>query len=197
MSTNSAHELIYNYAMQAKLPNILTWFRITMIPLLVIVFLSDLEYARPISGIIFAIAAWTDMLDGYLARKWNVTSKFGAFLDPVADKLLVATALVLLVSWDSDLLLLLSAIIIIGREITVSALREWMAGEGKRDAVKVQAIGKLKTIFQMGAIFALLYQVPLFKLPTYSIGYYSLLFAAVLTVISMTIYLKSAWDVMK
>jgi len=183
--------------MQNNLPNILTAFRIIMIPLMVIVFFSGHDLARPISGVIFAIAAWTDMLDGYLARKWQVTSKFGAFLDPVADKLLVATALVLLVSWDSSLLLVLSAIIIIGREITVSALREWMAGEGKKEAVKVQSIGKLKTIFQMGAIFALLYQKVIFGLPTYAIGLYSLVFAAVLTVISMVIYLRSAISAMK
>jgi len=182
--------------MQSQLPNILTWIRILLIPLLVFVFLT-FEYSRPLCGIIFAVAAFTDLLDGYLARKWNVTSKFGAFLDPVADKLLVAVALVLLVKFDPSLWMVLCAIIIIGREITVSALREWLAGEGKRDAVKVQMIGKLKTIFQMGAIFALLYQKPLLGLPTYEIGRYSLILAALLTIISMSIYLKSAWDVMK
>jgi len=183
MNSNSVSDITYNSPMQNKLPNLLTWFRIIMIPLMVIVFLSDLEYARPISGVIFAIAGWTDMLDGYLARKWNVMSKFGAFLDPVADKLLVSTALILVVSdahpdWSIWII-------------------EWMAGEGRSDMVKVQKIGKLKTIFQMGAIFALLYQVPLLKLPTYAIGFLSLIIAAFFTVLSMVIYLRSAWSVMK
>ena len=175
----------------------LTWFRIFLIPVFIFVFLSDLEYARPISGVIFAIAGLSDLLDGYLARLWGQTSHFGAFLDPVADKLLVATALILIVSYDSNILMVLSAIIIIGREIAVSALREWMAESGLRNAVKVQFIGKLKTTFQIGALFALLYQFPLLKLPTYQIGFYSLLFAALLTLISMSIYLHSAWKALK
>jgi len=182
--------------MYANVPNYLTWIRIILIPLLVFVFLM-FEYSRPLCGIIFAVAALTDILDGYLARRWNQTSKFGAFLDPVADKLLVGTALILLVYYEPSLWMVLCAIIIIGREITVSALREWLAGEGKSEAVKVQSIGKIKTIFQMGAIFALLYQKPLLDLPTYEIGRYSLIFAAILTIISMSIYLRSAWLVMK
>lgn len=194
-----AHNLSsrYNHYMKSQLPNILTWIRIVLIPVFVIIFFSDLEYARPISGVIFAIAGFTDWLDGTLARRWGQTSNFGAFLDPVADKLMVSTALILLISYDQDILLVLAAIIIIGREIAVSALREWMAGLGLRNAVKVHAIGKLKTIFQMGSLFALLYQFPLLKLPTYQIGYYSLIFAALLTLISMSLYLYSAFTAIK
>ena len=183
--------------MKSQLPNILTWIRIVLIPVFVIVFFSDLEYARPISGVIFAIAALTDWLDGSLARRWGITSNFGAFLDPVADKLMVSTALILLVSYDQNIFLVLAAIIIIGREIAVSALREWLAGLGLRNAVKVHAIGKLKTIFQMVSLFALLYQFPLLKLPTYQIGFYSLIIAALLTLVSMSLYLYSAYTALK
>ncbi len=187
----------YTLSMKSQLPNILTWIRIVLIPVFVIVFFSELEYARPISGVIFAIAGITDWLDGALARRWGITSSFGAFLDPVADKLMVSTALILLVSYDQNIFLVLAAIIIIGREIAVSALREWMAGLGLRNAVKVHAIGKLKTIFQMGSLFALLYQFPLFKLPTYQIGFYSLIIAALLTLVSMSLYLYSAFTAVK
>ena len=182
--------------MKSKLPNILTSARMLLIPILVFVFLYY-PYSRPVCGFIFLVAGFTDWLDGYLARRWGQTSNFGAFLDPVADKLLVSTALILIVSFDQDILLVLSAIIIIGREIAVSALREWMAGLGLRNAVKVHAIGKLKTVFQMGSLFALLYQAPLLKLPTYEIGYYSLIIAALLTLVSMSLYLHSAYTALK
>jgi len=183
--------------MRNNIPNLLTWFRILIIPVFIAVFLSDMEYARPLCAVIFFIAGISDWLDGYLARKLGQTTAFGAFLDPVADKLLVSTALILIVSYDSNIWIVLSAIIIVGREIAVSALREWMAGLGLRNAVRVQFIGKVKTTFQMGALFALLYQFPLLKLPTYQIGFYALLFAALLTLISMSIYLHSAWDTIR
>lgn len=183
--------------MKSKIPNLLTWLRIYLIPVFILIFLSDWEYARPVSGIIFAVAGISDWLDGYLARRWGETSHFGAFLDPVADKLLVSTALVLIVSSDPNVWIILSAIIIIGREIAVSALREWMAGSGLRDAVKVKNIGKVKTAFQITALIALLYQFPLLGLPTYAIGFVALLIAAVLTLISMSMYLHSAWQALQ
>jgi len=181
--------------MKSQLPNILTWLRIILIPILVIVFLSEIEYSRPICGLIFCIAGFTDWLDGNLARRWGLTSNFGAFLDPVADKLLVVTSLILILSYDPTLLIIMCTLIIIAREITVSALREWMASQGLRDAVKVNWLGKLKTIFQMGSLFALLYRDPFFilKLPTYQIGYYSLVIAATVALISMIVYLREGF----
>ena len=142
-----------------NLPLILTWARIACIPLLILVFVPgvlpwDADTRNQISAWLFIIAAVTDWADGYLARKWNQTSNFGAFLDPVADKLIVSTALVLLVA-DSRVSVLVT-IIIIGREITISALREWMATMGKRKSVAVNMIGKLKTTAQLVAIPMLL-----------------------------------------
>ena len=185
--------------MKTHLPNILTWTRIVLIPVLVLVFLSDIQYSRPISGAIFFIAGFTDWLDGNLARRWGLTSNFGAFLDPVADKLLVITSLILILSYDSSLLIVICTLIIIGREVTVSALREWMASQGLRDAVKVNWLGKLKTIFQMGSLFALLYRDPFFilNLPTYAIGYYCLAIAALIALISMVVYLQAAFAAVK
>lgn len=180
--------------LKSQIPNLLTWLRIVLIPVLVIVFLSDLEYKRPLSGIIFAIAGISDGLDGYLARRWGQTSTFGAFLDPVADKLLVSSALVLIVSYDQNLWIVLSAIIIIGREIAVSALREWMTGLGLRNAVRVRFIGKFKTGFQITAMIALLYQFPFLFIPMYQLGFYTLLIAAILTLVSMSMYLQAAWE---
>lgn len=168
-----------------------------LIPLLVVFFFLDMPYNRVICGWIFAIASITDWLDGYLARKWNQTSKMGAFLDPVADKLLVATALILLVSDavpDWRVVITLCAIIIIGREIAVSALREWMAQLGKSDAVKVKGVGKAKTFAQMGALAFMLYRDPffLFSLPSYALGFFLLIAATVLTLISLFVYFKAA-----
>ncbi|MBT8142395.1 MAG: CDP-diacylglycerol--glycerol-3-phosphate 3-phosphatidyltransferase [Gammaproteobacteria bacterium] len=186
--------------MKAKIPNLLTWMRIVLIPVFILIFLSGWSYSRPIAAVIFAIAGISDWLDGYLARRWNQESLFGAFLDPVADKLLVSTALILIVS-DAppglSLWIILAAIIIVGREIAVSALREWMANSGMSSAVKVKFIGKVKTTFQIGALIAMLYQQPLFGLPTYAIGFASLVLAAVLTMVSMSMYLQTAFAAIK
>ena len=183
--------------LKANIPNILTWIRIAAIPLVVWCFFSDIRvegdnFARPFAGMLFGLAAITDLFDGYLARKWNQISKFGEFLDPVADKLMVATCLVLLVHTDPRIDVALVAAVIIGREITVSALREWMAGLGERSVVKVGMAGKVKTTFQMFGIAFMVYEHNLFGLDVYFIGYYLLLVAAVMTLWSMIVYLRAA-----
>ncbi|MFP4154865.1 MAG: CDP-diacylglycerol--glycerol-3-phosphate 3-phosphatidyltransferase [Halothiobacillaceae bacterium] len=175
-----------------NLPNILTWLRIVAIPLLVVVYLLPVPWAGPAAALLFLLAAVTDALDGYLARRLNQQSRFGAFLDPVADKLIVATALVLLVHAHEDIALTLSAIIIVGREIVISALREWMAEVGARAAVAVSSLGKVKTIAQMVAIIGLLYGQSLWGLPVFDIGYALLILAALLTVVSAALYLRAA-----
>ncbi len=183
--------------MKANLPNILTWIRIAAIPVVVYCFFSSMDFARPIAGIVFGLAAITDVLDGYAARKLGQTSRFGEFLDPVADKLMVAVALVLLVQSDPRIVVTLIAMVIIGREITVSALREWMAGLGARDEVKVSLAGKLKTALQMFGIAFMVYQRDLFGVEIYDVGYWLLLAAAAMTLWSMVIYLRAAWPSMQ
>ncbi|MEM7083217.1 MAG: CDP-diacylglycerol--glycerol-3-phosphate 3-phosphatidyltransferase [Pseudomonadota bacterium] len=176
-------------------PILLTWLRIALIPLFVLVFFLPFEWARPASSLIFVTAGLTDILDGYLARKWNQTSRFGAFLDPVADKLMVATALVLIVHSVPDawgIPVALGAAIIIGREITISALREWMAEAGNRNVVAVGPVGKIKTVAQITALAWMLWEQPFYGIPIYWIGMAALFIAAILTLISMAIYLRSA-----
>ncbi|MDH5517605.1 MAG: CDP-diacylglycerol--glycerol-3-phosphate 3-phosphatidyltransferase [Gammaproteobacteria bacterium] len=181
-----------------NIPNSLTFSRILMIPILVLVFLYNESWSNLACAALFCLAAITDWFDGYLARKLGQSSPFGAFLDPVADKLMVSTALILLVYAHADnLLIVISSIIIIGREITISALREWMAELGQSANVAVSMIGKVKTFAQMSAILLLLYQHDLFSLPVFSTGEALLIVAAVLTIISMFIYLKAAWKVIK
>lgn len=176
-----------------KLPTWLTVLRIVMLPIIIVVFYLPYEWARPVCCLIFIIAGITDWLDGYLARKWNVESRFGAFLDPVADKLMVATALILIVEFDASPWLTIPAIVIIGREITISALREWMAEMGVRSKVAVGWLGKVKTTLQIIALALLLYQHDLFGLPIYKIGMVALYIATVLTIWSMLDYLKAAF----
>jgi CDP-diacylglycerol--glycerol-3-phosphate 3-phosphatidyltransferase len=162
-------------------PNILTWLRILAIPLIVLLFLcggnSESNLADPLAGLLFALAAITDSLDGYLARRLGQTTRLGTFLDPVADKLIVAVALVLIVS----------------REIAISALREWMAGIGQRTAVAVSNIGKYKTTLQMVGLTMLLFRHSLLGLPIYQLGEWLTVLAAALTLISMALYLRAAW----
>lgn len=201
-----------------NLPNNLTIARIVMIPLFVAI-----AYFPPAMGInqptisdnvianmgmyqfsdslirhflltfVFILAAITDWLDGYFARKMNISSAFGRFLDPVADKLMVAAALIILVQWHPDIVMAISAIVIISREIAVSALREWMAELGKRTSVAVSQVGKMKTAFQMVAITVLLLNWE--SLETF--GYLLMLISVVLTLWSMFIYLKAAWPYLK
>ena len=179
-----------------NLPNILSLLRIALIPVLVGIFFLPYASAPVWATIVFVVAALTDWLDGYLARKWQQTSPFGAFIDPVADKLIVAVALVLVLYKTPIWYILIPVVIIIGREITVSALREWMAELGQRNAVKVSYVGKLKTTFQMISIACLILYKPLFGLPTFEIGVALLYLAAALTISSMFSYLKAAWPML-
>jgi CDP-diacylglycerol--glycerol-3-phosphate 3-phosphatidyltransferase len=189
--------------MKFNLPNALTWFRVVAIPLVVVVFYGpelfawEDAWARPAAGLLFGLAGITDYFDGYLARRLGLTSNFGAFLDPVADKLIVSTALVLLVQADPQITLALVAAIVIGREITVSALREWMSQIGARAHVAVSVFGKWKTTFQIVGIAFMLYREPLVGLPTYRIGEWLVYAAAALTLWSMIDYLRAAWPALK
>lgn len=180
-----------------NVPNTLTWLRIAAIPLVVLLFYMPYSWAGPAAGLVFAAAAITDSLDGYLARRLGQTSRLGAFLDPVADKLIVAVALVLLVSKDHRTGIVIAAAVIIGREITISALREWMAEIGQRRKVAVSALGKYKTILQMVGLSLMLYHHDLLGLPIYPIGVGLTLVAAVATLISMVAYLRAAWPELK
>jgi CDP-diacylglycerol--glycerol-3-phosphate 3-phosphatidyltransferase len=180
-----------------NVPNTLTWIRIAAIPLIVLLFYMPYPWADPAAGLLFAAAGVTDSLDGYLARRLNQTSRLGAFLDPVADKLVVAVALVLLVSKDTRPLIVLTAIVIIGREITISALREWMAEIGQRRKVAVSQIGKYKTILQIVGLSMMLYRQQLLGLPIYRLGVILTEVAAVATLISMVAYLRAAWPELK
>ncbi len=176
------------------IPNLLTWLRILLVPIFVLLFYLPFHTSRVIATLIFCFAAMTDWLDGYLARSWGQVSKLGTFLDPVADKLTVATALILLVGEHQLPYLSIPAIVIVGREITVSALREWMAEVGKRASVAVSFLGKIKTTLQMSAvILLLLYQPDGGPALLGSIGYVCLCSAAGLTLWSMCLYLKAAW----
>ncbi len=185
-----------------NIPNILTLARIALIPVFLLV-----AYWPPVIGVeesgsmtrhilltsIFVVAAITDWFDGYLARTLNQTSAFGRFLDPVADKLMVATALIVLVQWQPTILMAFAAIVIISREITVSALREWMAELGARTSVAVSTLGKYKTAFQMIAISVFLLNWP----PLEMLAYILLYTAVLLTLWSMFVYLKAAWPYLK
>ncbi len=179
--------------MKLNLANILTLLRIAAIPIVVICFYSPMPYARPIAAVIFGLAAITDWIDGWVARKYGQTSRFGEFLDPVADKLMVSIVLVMLVQADSGWFEDIIAMIIIGREITISALREWMATIGERANVKVTMAGKVKTALQMFGIAFMVYQNDVFGIPIYTLGFALLVLAAVMTIWSMLIYLRAAW----
>lgn len=177
-----------------SIPNIITLIRIGLIPVFVLVFYLPFAWSHIATATIFAIAALTDWLDGYLARKLQQVSALGAFLDPVADKLMVAVALVLLVEAHPTPWLAIPAAIIIGREIAISALREWMAEMGKRGSVAVSIAGKLKTTAQFLAVLLLLYKESIHGFPTTTVGFVLLYGAAVLTLWSMIIYLRAAWS---
>ena len=181
--------------MQLTVPTILTLLRIALVPVLVLFFYLPYTWSNLACVIIFVAAAVTDIADGAIARSTGQTTRFGAFLDPVADKIMVSTALVLLVSAQSknQEVFAIAAAIIIGREITVSALREWMSEIGESNLVQVSWVGKTKTIFQMTAIGFLLYSENLGPIPVSLIGELLLYTAAALTLWSMWTYLRSAW----
>ena len=177
-----------------NLPNALTWLRIMMIPAIILLFyLLPYPWSDTAACAAFALAGITDSLDGYYARKLGLTSRLGAFLDPVADKLIVAAALILIVSRDPRWFMVMTAIVIIGREIAVSALREWMAEVGARGKVKVSALGKSKTIMQIVGLSFLLYRQTTFGIPVYRLGVILTAIAVVLTLWSMIGYLRAAW----
>ena len=175
-----------------NIPNLLTLLRIILIPVFVCLYYLPYSWAPLASGFVFAVAAATDWLDGYLARLWNQSSALGAFLDPVADKLMVAVALVLLTETFSEAWITVPAVIIIGREIVISALREWMAELGKRASVAVSYVGKVKTALQMLAILLLISFTPYTWQSWVGVG--ALYIAAILTLWSMLVYLKAAWS---
>ena len=188
-----------------NIPNILTVLRIALIPVFVGIFylphnlymlgMLPSHTLNVIAASVFALASFTDWLDGYWARKFNQTSNFGAFLDPVADKLMVAAALIVLVEFGRVGAVV--SLIIIGREIAISALREWMAGLGKSNSVSVAMIGKVKTAAQMLAIFLLLYWDNIAGYNTQLVGHVLIVLAAFLTLLSMAYYLKAAWPIIK
>ncbi len=184
--------------MSINIPNTLTLMRIFLIPVMVVLFYASFENHLLLAAGVFAVAAITDWFDGYLARRLGQMTKFGAFLDPVADKLMVAVALVLLVERHDTILFTLAACVIIGREIVVSALREWMAELGQRTSVAVSYVGKVKTAFQMIAIIGLLAIDPNTDASwLLALSYLMLYAAAILTLWSMIIYLHAARDVMR
>lgn len=178
--------------MELNLPTYLTLLRIVLIPVLVILFYLPWKGAHVASALVFMVAGFTDWLDGYLARKLSLTTRFGAFLDPVADKLMVAVALVLIVQADPSPLVAISAAIIIGREITIASLREWMAEIGERRKVAVSNLGKWKTTAQMASIFLLLLGMDVWRENLQSFGQFLLVVSAVLTLWSMVLYLRAA-----
>jgi CDP-diacylglycerol---glycerol-3-phosphate 3-phosphatidyltransferase len=179
--------------MKLNIPNALTLFRIFLIPVFVLVYYFPFPWGSILAASVFVLAGFTDWLDGYLARVLNQASAFGAFLDPVADKLMVAVALVLLVSDRNLHYIAVPAAVIIGREIAISALREWMADVGKKTSVSVSFLGKVKTAIQMLAIVLLLACNPLRAGILLFAGYVALYIAALLTLWSMIIYLRAAW----
>jgi len=179
--------------MRWTIPNILTVLRIALIPVFMLAYYMPFSWSHLATTAIFGLAAMTDWIDGWLARRLEQVSPFGAFLDPVADKLIVAVALIMLVQSNPTLWFVVPAAVIVGREIAISALREWMAEIGERVRVKVSVIGKIKTIAQMVALLLLLYREDLLGFPTHDVGVVLLYVAALLTLWSMVIYLRAAW----
>jgi CDP-diacylglycerol---glycerol-3-phosphate 3-phosphatidyltransferase len=179
-----------------NLPNVITLCRMLVIPFFVLVYVAPAKGTYLLAAALFGLAAFTDWLDGYLARRLHQTTPFGAFLDPVADKLIVVSALVVLIGHHANLWLTLPGLIIIGREIVISALREWMAEMNRRGVMGVRWIGRAKTTMQMVAIFLLLANPPVLT-PLLVIAYVLLYAAAVLTLWSMVLYLRAAWPTLR
>ncbi len=177
-----------------NIPNAITSFRIILIPVFITVFYLPYAWAPALATFIFGFAAITDWFDGYLARKLNQQSALGAFIDPLADKLMVISALLIILTKHPDNnWLLFSTLVIISREIFISSLREWMSSIGKSDVVAVSFFGKAKTVAQMFALLFLIYENDIFGLPVYTFGVGLLVWAAILTLVSMVVYIKSAW----
>ncbi len=181
--------------MHVTLPTAVTLFRIALIPLFVLVFYLPFSWSNVVATAIFALASFSDWVDGYLARSMQLESSFGAFLDPVADKLMVVVVIVLLVEANPSIYVALPSVVIVAREISISALREWMAQLGASTTVKVSYIGKTKTVAQMLALGFMIFAEPLMGLPIFQIGLGIYYLAAILTIASMVIYLRAAWPV--
>lgn len=179
------------------IPTALTLFRIALLPVMVLVFYGGFRGSNVAAAAIFILASVTDWLDGWIARRFDMASAFGAFLDPVADKLMVAVTLFLLVQQNNTPLLAVTSAVIVGREISISALREWMAELGQRATVRVAFIGKVKTAMQMIAIVVLLHQRNFPELRYYRIGEGLLVIAAVLTIWSGLQYVRAAWPALR
>ncbi|MFA3792237.1 CDP-diacylglycerol--glycerol-3-phosphate 3-phosphatidyltransferase [Aliiglaciecola sp. SL4] len=178
------------------IPNIITMLRVVLIPVFVVVYFLDWEWARQAGAFIFWFAALTDWFDGYLARKLKQSSAFGAFLDPVADKLIVAAALIMITHSYNTVWITVPAILLMSREVYISALREWMGQQGKRDVVAVSFIGKAKTMAQMLALIGLLSEMDYFMgFPIYwvKLGYVLLYISTILSTWSMISYTVAAW----
>ncbi len=181
--------------MQVTLPTAITLFRIALIPLFVLVFYLPFSWANIAATVIFTLASISDWVDGYLARSMQLETSFGAFLDPVADKLMVVVVIVLLVEANPSIYVTLPSIVIVAREISISALREWMAQLGASTTVQVSFVGKIKTVAQMIALGFMIFSEPFLGLPIFQIGLVIYYFAALLTIVSMIIYLRAAWPV--
>jgi len=181
--------------MKVTLPTAITLFRILLIPLFVLVFYLPFAWSNVAATALFAFASITDWMDGYLARSLKQESSFGAFLDPVADKLMVVVVIVLLVQANPSVFVALPSVVVVAREISISALREWMAQLGSSDTVQVSWIGKSKTMLQMVALGFMIYAEPLAGLPIFQIGLVIFYIAAFLTLASMINYLRAAWPV--
>lgn len=180
-----------------NLANLLTSFRILLVPVFVLLFMLPSDWTRLATATVFALAAVTDWIDGYVARSRGETSRFGAFLDPVADKLIVGAALVMMAGAHANLWFSAAAVVIVGREIIISALREWMADMQRRGVVSVSWVGKVKTVFQMVAILVLLALPAELDLLWVKLGYGLLYVAAALTLWSMVIYIQAAWPTLR
>ena len=183
--------------LRITLPTALTLFRILLLPVMIVVFYAPFRGANIAAALVFVAAAVTDWLDGWVARRYDMGSAFGAFLDPVADKLMVAVTLFLLVQENNTALMAVTSAVIVGREISISALREWMAEIGARATVRVATIGKVKTTMQIVAIVVLLYQHDLPTLRPFFIGESLLVIAAILTIWSALQYLRAAWPILR
>ncbi len=180
-----------------NLPNSITFFRIALIPVFVFVFYLPFGWANIAAAAIFTLASITDWIDGYLARMLKQESSFGAFLDPVADKLMVVVAIVLLVETHPSIYIALPSIVIVAREILISALREWMAELGSRETLQVSLIGKSKTSAQLVSLTMMIYADPIYGLPTFMLGLVVYYLAAFFTLASMVNYLRAAWPVIR
>ena len=180
-----------------NLANLLTSFRIVLVPVFVLLFMLPSDWTRLATATVFALAAVTDWIDGYVARSRGEMSRFGAFLDPVADKLIVGAALVMMAGAHANLWFSAAAVVIVGREIIISALREWMADMQRRGVVSVSWVGKVKTVFQMVAILVLLALPAELDLLWVKLGYGLLYVAAALTLWSMVIYIQAAWPTLR